>query len=89
MNNLDRKRILALAVDLYKDVEPTSEQKILEDFLTQTTEYNLKTFICSFVCYGTFGHSHPELLEGPDVDLFIERADPFLQAAILQRSMMQ
>ncbi|MEP2706466.1 MAG: hypothetical protein ABJQ71_05685 [Roseibium sp.] len=89
MNKIQKKQLLAFAEELYGETDFLSPQKQLSDFLNRAAQYNLKTFFCSFLCYGTFGHSQPDRLDEQEISLFIMRADPFLQAAILQRSMMQ
>jgi len=86
--SLETKKIQSLAAEIYKDYEPRSRTEELSNFMEKCADYNLTVFLGCFVCHGLFGHSHPENLSGDDIDLFIRHADPFLQTAMLQRSLL-
>ncbi|ERP98299.1 hypothetical protein Q669_24205 [Labrenzia sp. C1B10] len=87
-NSFERKKIEAFATEVYKDLVLRSPEEELENFLGKCSDYNLTVFVSCFVCHDLFGHSHPERLTGDDVELFMKHADPFLQTAMLQRSLL-
>ncbi len=88
VNSFERKKIEAFAAEVYKDLALRSPEEELANFLDKCSDYNLTVFVSSFVCHDLFGHSHPERLLGDDIELFMKHADPFLQTAMLQRSLL-
>ena len=67
--------------ELYAGVERLSKEEKLRETLHVAEIADVYKF-APLVCEKLFGHRHPELLRGAEIDQFFEHFDPFVTWAL-------